>query len=65
MSSRWSKVEELFHAALERAPAEREAFLHEACGADEELSREVESLLAEERAAERLMEEPAAGAATQ
>ena len=65
MSADWSKVEELFHAALERAPAEREAFLREACGGDAELRREVESLLAEERSAERLMEEPAAGAATQ
>ena len=65
MSSSWSKVEELFHAALERPPAEREAFLREACGGDEELWREVQSLLAEERSAERLMEEPAAGAATQ
>jgi serine/threonine protein kinase/sugar lactone lactonase YvrE len=61
----WTKVEELFHAALERPPAERKAFLREACGGDEELRREVGSLLAQERDAERLMEEPAAGAATQ
>jgi eukaryotic-like serine/threonine-protein kinase len=61
----WRRVEELFHAALQRAPAEREAFLRETCGGDEELRREVESLLAEEGVAERLMEEPAAGAATQ
>jgi len=65
MSSSWSKVEELFHAALGRAPAEREAFLREACGDDEELRREVESLLAEESEAERLMEQPAVSAATQ
>ncbi len=61
----WHRVEELFHAALERAPAERQAFLDGACGGDEELRREVLSLLAEERSAERLMEQPAAGAATQ
>jgi serine/threonine-protein kinase len=63
MSSRWSRVEELFHGALERAPAEREAYLREACGGDEELRREVQSLLAEERSAERMMERPAASAA--
>jgi len=32
----WSRVEELFHAALERAPAEREGFLREACGGTKE-----------------------------
>jgi hypothetical protein len=33
----WPRVEELFHAALERPPAERRAFLDGACGADVEL----------------------------
>ena len=61
----WPRVEELYHAALERPAAEREAFLDGACGGDEELRREVRSLLAHEREAERLMEEPALGAATQ
>jgi hypothetical protein len=65
MSADWSKVEQLFHEALKRAPAEREAFLRETCGGDEELRREVESLLAQEAEAERLMEQPAASAATQ
>jgi len=43
---RWREIERLYHAALERAAAERPAFLSEACGRDEELRREVESLLA-------------------
>ena len=43
---RWLKVEELFHAALERSPEERQAFLHERCGADAALRRDVELLLA-------------------
>jgi len=60
----WPKVEELYHAALERPVAEREAFLAAACGGDEALRREVQSLLAHEPEAERLMEEPALGAAT-
>lgn len=37
---------ELYHAALERTPQERAAFLAEVCGGDEALRREVESLLA-------------------
>jgi hypothetical protein len=41
----WQKVKELFQTALERAPAERQAFLVEACRGDEELVREVLSLL--------------------
>jgi serine/threonine protein kinase/WD40 repeat protein len=61
----WARVEELYHAVLEKQPAEREAFLDEACAKDDELRREVRSLLAHEREAERLMEEPAMGAATQ
>ena len=43
---RWSEVERLFHAALERAPAERYAFLDRACDGDDWLRREVESLVA-------------------
>jgi WD40 repeat protein len=61
----WPKVEELYHAALEKQPAEREAFLDQACSEDEDLRREVQSLLGYEREAERLMERPAASAATQ
>jgi serine/threonine-protein kinase len=44
--SRWKKVEELFHAALEREPGDRDAFLNEACNGDSELRREIESLVA-------------------
>jgi eukaryotic-like serine/threonine-protein kinase len=46
---RWQRVKELFEAALERVPAERSEFLREACGEDEALRAELESLLAEER----------------
>lgn len=44
---RWRQIEDLYHAASERPPSERDAFLAEACGADAELQREVETLLAE------------------
>src|SRR5256885_16080799 len=42
---RWRQIEELYHAARERAPADRAALLAEA---DPELRREVEALLAED-----------------
>jgi TolB-like protein/Tfp pilus assembly protein PilF len=61
----WPAIEELYHAARERPPGDRDAFLREACRGDERLRQEVLSLLAEETEAERLMEEPAAAAATQ
>jgi serine/threonine protein kinase/tetratricopeptide (TPR) repeat protein len=41
-----SRVEELFHAALERDPEDRAAFLTEACGDDPLLEEDVKSLLA-------------------
>jgi serine/threonine-protein kinase len=45
-SERWRKVKEVLLGAMERAPAERDAFLDRACGEDAVLRREVESLLA-------------------
>ena len=45
---RWQKIEDLYHAALERDPGERPGFLQQACGRDQELLSEVESLLAQE-----------------
>jgi serine/threonine-protein kinase len=53
-ADRWQQIDELFHAASSRAPDERAAFLAEACGADESLRREVESLLAADSAAEEM-----------
>jgi serine/threonine protein kinase/tetratricopeptide (TPR) repeat protein len=46
--TQWARVKELFGAALELEPSQREAFLREACGGDgdEGLRAEVESLLA-------------------
>jgi Tol biopolymer transport system component len=42
---RWQKIDSLFHAALEKTPAQRSAFLDEVAAGDEELRRQVESLL--------------------
>src|SRR5207253_4830682 len=56
---RWQKVEELYHAALERPAESRADFLSAACGDDEDLHREVESLLALQSKAENFIEKPA------
>jgi serine/threonine-protein kinase len=42
----WRRLEELFHAAVERDAATRAAYLDEACGSDAALRKEVESLIA-------------------
>jgi serine/threonine-protein kinase len=55
---RWQEVDELVQAALERAPHERAAFLAEACANDEDLRREVESLLSFEGQATGFIEAP-------
>ena len=49
--SRFGQIERLYHAARELAAGQRAGFLDEACGGDEELRREVESLLAQDVAA--------------
>ena len=43
---RWRQIEEVYHAALEREPQMRDAYVEEKCGGDESLLREVRSLLA-------------------
>ena len=59
ISDRAHDVERICQAALELRPAERSAFVADACGADEDLRREVESLLAQDAAADRFIETPA------
>jgi serine/threonine protein kinase/Tfp pilus assembly protein PilF len=45
MPEKWDQVKELFTLALERDPAERSGFLRQACGGDDALRTEIESLL--------------------
>ena len=45
----WRRVEELCQRALELNESRRAEFLQSACGGNDELRREVESLLAHER----------------
>jgi non-specific serine/threonine protein kinase len=56
---RWATIKRLHQAALEREPGQRPAFLHDACGGDEALRSEVESLLAFDTRAESFLESPA------
>ena len=44
-ADRWRQIEEIYRDASARAPDERDAFLAEACGADESLLGEMRSLL--------------------
>ncbi len=55
----WHRVKELCNRALELDESRRAEFLEQSCGDDEELRREVESLLAHEKAAEHFIESPA------
>jgi serine/threonine protein kinase len=59
-SDRWRRVEDLCHAALASRVEERAAFLVQACAGDEQLQREVESLLAKEPRAAAFLSVPAA-----
>ncbi len=55
---RFKKVEEIYHAALNIAPAERGLFLKKACGKDAAMLEEVEALLAYEDVFDRFIDTP-------
>ena len=59
LSARWQQIERLYNGALDRGATEREAFLAQACGDDEELRQEVRSLLGYDDAAGQFLERPA------
>ena len=58
-SEQWKQLDELLHAALQRPPEKRDAFLREACAGDEPLERQARSLLALEQKAGGFLERPA------
>jgi len=58
-AQRWKQVNDLFQSALEHTPEERAAFLQEACHDDEDMHREVESLLTSHDRATNFIEVPA------
>jgi len=55
---RWSEIERLVHSALARPVAERAAYVAEACGSDDALRHEVETLLASESMVEGYLSAP-------
>ncbi len=62
---RWRQIEQIYNSVLERRPEDRETFLCEACAGDENLRKEVESLLACDGRAEHFIEQPAMEVAAQ
>src|ERR1044072_5767184 len=57
-TDRWRQIEDIFAQAVECLPPDRAQFLNRACQGDEDLRREVESLLACDAPDERLVEMP-------
>jgi serine/threonine protein kinase len=55
---KWAEVERLYHAALALETGRRSAFLTEACGGDQELLGEVESLIKYEEKGREFIEPP-------
>jgi eukaryotic-like serine/threonine-protein kinase len=55
----WKRIEDLYHAALRRDESARAAFLQESCNGEEDLRREVESLLYYSQRADSFIETPA------
>ena len=55
---RYRRVDQVFQQALSQTPDSVESFLREACGDDEDLRREVQSLLAHDRQAGSLIDSP-------
>jgi serine/threonine protein kinase len=52
-AERWQQIDDIFHEAAGRDPAEQPAYLEHACGEDEELRAEVETLLAHDLQSDR------------
>ncbi|HXH51111.1 MAG TPA: protein kinase, partial [Terriglobia bacterium] len=61
---RWREIERLCHAALEQDASARAEFLAKACAGDDDLRREVESLLRQAEPASSFLEKPAIEMAT-
>src|SRR5712691_1979028 len=56
---RWRQIAEVFHAAVQHAPQNRQQFLEDACRDDADLRLEVESLLAHQEQGGSFLETPA------
>ena len=56
---RWQQVKEIFNSAINYRPEERGVFLSQACSGDENLRREVESLIASHEQSGEFIDQPA------
>ncbi len=56
--SRWRQIEGIFSASLERGEGERALFLEHACAGDDELRREVETLLLQHASQTNFLDQP-------
>jgi eukaryotic-like serine/threonine-protein kinase len=59
MDERWQQIERIYHAARELDASARSEFLAEACAGDDDLRREVESLLVQADQHESFLQSPA------
>ena len=64
-SERWLQVKELLNAALDRQGVERAAYLAEACGADVDLRREIDTLINASDSVGEFLEKPVTEAVPQ
>src|SRR5687767_1347792 len=55
----WQRIKSILESALERGPAERAAFIREACAGDDSLQTEVEALITSHERADGFIESPA------
>src|SRR6185295_8037580 len=62
---RWQKVKQIFQAAMDRAPSERDVFVSDACAGDDELRQEVESLMSSDGRSGMFLDAPAYEAAAE
>ena len=60
---RWQQVKEIFNSAINHRPEERSSFVSHACSGDEELRKEVESLIASHEQSGSFIDKPAFEAA--
>jgi eukaryotic-like serine/threonine-protein kinase len=58
-AKRWNQIKEIYDRALDLGGEEREGLIAEACGDDDDLRREVESLLAAHKDAGTFLQSPA------
>ncbi len=55
---RYDKIKEIYCAVLDLSPDERESYLHDSCGEDEELRKELDALLSFEGTFDSVIDEP-------